>query len=191
MKKEPIILIGPPCCGKTTQGLLLSDKLGRESISIDTLAPQFYDKYGFTKIEFTKIEKEAGYIEAYRAWERSRFLATRDILSRISSNTVVDFGAGHSHYLDNGYNSLISELLRNHTNIVLLLPTKDKGISLKILRDRNLKLRGKCWIKDNFDLLYHWIYDNQNILLATATVFTNNRSNEEVTQDILKILCDD
>jgi energy-coupling factor transporter ATP-binding protein EcfA2 len=174
-ENKTIILIGPSCVGKSTQGKLIAKQIQKESISIDVIGKKYYEECGFSKADFSYIEKKFGYLEAYRAWEPYRLHAVKRVLEDCPGS-VIDFGAGHSHYFDKQYYLKVQSILTPYTNVILLLPTFNQEKSVAILRKRNLLLRNKSWLYDGYDFIYHWIEDEDNYSLAKQIVFTEGKS---------------
>ena len=95
-----IIFIGSVCAGKSTQGKLIAEAIGKESVSVDDVANEYYQAAGFQWSQFEKSKQENGFLEAYQQLKPFEADATRQILKDYPE-CVIDFGAGHSYYEDN------------------------------------------------------------------------------------------
>lgn len=186
---KAIILIGPACAGKTTIGKMLSEYLKKPVISLDDIAIKYYQESGFFKEDFTAIENRSGYLEAYKAWEEHRCYAVKRLLLEYPGG-ILDLGAGHTHYINKQFSSEIAAQLASFKNVFLILPSESLEHSLAILRERNQRIRSKTWIYDNYDLLSHWVNDEDNYLIAKKTVYTTNKSTSQICREIISDIND-
>lgn len=58
-----------------------------------------YEASGCDSEKFQTIKKQKGYLEDYRQWRPSLAYAARQVVNDYS-DSVIDFGAGHSHFED-------------------------------------------------------------------------------------------
>ncbi len=178
-----IILIGPACTGKTTLANIVAGQLERKHVSLDNVAKSYYLDFGFTKKDFSLIEESEGYLQAYKKWEPARVYAVKRVLAE-QAGAVIDFGAGHSHYLNKEHTKEVQILLKPFSNIFLILPSEQSG-ALTILRNRNLAIRKKDWVFEGYDLLLHWIIDSDNYQLAKKIVYTREKPLFKVANEII------
>jgi len=181
---DTIILIGPTCSGKTTLGEMVSKELCKKHVSLDIIAKKYYKDFGFTKNIFSSIEKSKGYLEAYKAWEPARIYAVEKVITDYPK-TVIDFGAGHSHFIDKNQTQKMELLFFDFQNVFLILPTYEHKTSIAILRERNLRFRNKSWIYDGYDFIEHWVTDYDNYLLAKKIIYSEGKSFTQIKDDIV------
>lgn len=182
-----IIFIGPVGAGKSTQGQLVAKALNRQSISLDDVANDYYEANGFGPSQFHEARKEKGYLAAYRMWWPSLAYAARQVLKDYT-NCVIDFGAGHSHYEDAFLFNEVKDALAGYQHIILLLPSADLDVSVTLLKQRCIESRSRDWIHDGYDFIEHWVKDDCNHDLATATIFTDGKTPEQTCEEILGVI---
>ncbi|MFK7856251.1 MAG: hypothetical protein AB8B79_19200 [Granulosicoccus sp.] len=182
-----IIIIGPVCAGKSTQGKLISKALNKQLVSLDAVAEDYYKANGFGESQFQKAVHEKGFLSAYRQWWPSLAYAAQQVVTDYT-NCVIDFGAGHSHYEDDFLYSGVKEALAGCQDVVLLLPAEDLDRSVSLLRERSKDLRNMDWIFDGYDFFERWVKDDSNHDLATVTIFTDGKTPEQTCEEILKAI---
>ena len=180
-----IIIIGPVTTGKSTQGQLIAKALNKRSVSLDSVANDYYEANGFGPSQFQKAYKEKGFLEAYRLWWSSLAFAAQQVVKDYT-DCVIDFGAGHSHYEDEILFEGIKKSLAHYPNIFLLLPSIDLDKSVSILRQRSIDERKRDWIHDGYDFIEHWVKDDCNRLLSTKIFYTEGKTPEETRDEILE-----
>lgn len=164
-----IILIGPMGVGKSTIAEELYEKTKLPKISLD-------DRNFLSSI-YSQREK----FDNFKDFE---FYLTTRVLSGINQPTVIDFGAGHSIYENPLMFIEMKKFLSKFQNVVFLIPSQDKEISLNIVNQRLTKKRNvnKQQLNDN----RHFVYSPCNESLATITEYTFNKSPEEIANDIIE-----
>ena len=180
-----IIIIGPVAAGKSTQGQLIAEALNKRSLSLDSVANDYYESNGFCPSQFQEAKKEKGYLEAYRLWWPSLAYAAQQVVKDYD-DCVIDFGAGHSHYEDELLFEGVKEALVQSPNKILLLPAIDLDRSVSLLRQRSIEERKRDWIYDGYDFIEHWVKDDCNHLLSTKTFYTEGKTPEETRDEILE-----
>ncbi|MBL4772551.1 MAG: hypothetical protein JKX98_02780 [Alcanivoracaceae bacterium] len=182
-----IIIIGPFGAGKSTQGKLVAKALNKQSLSLDTVANDYYEANGFGPSKLQKAKKEKGFLTAYQLLEPSLAYAAQQVVKDYT-DCVIDFGAGHSSYEDESLFKSVKEALAGYQNIILLLPSADLDLSVSLLRKRSIEKRNKDWIHDGYDFIEHWVKDDCNHDLATITVFTDGKTPKQTCEEILKAI---
>lgn len=159
------LLIGPMCAGKSTTADVLSHLTNLDRVSLDNRKQlgEYYDKV--KNISDFKL--------------RELFL-TLLTLSNLKEPSIVDFGAGHSIQENPFYNYLLSNYLSKFKNVILLVPTQNKSLNVKIL-DSKLVDRGVSPEARQNNV--HFIMDGYNERVATKTIYTMNKSPLEVAKE--------
>lgn len=183
MNKE-IVLIGPVCCGKSTLAGMVADTIGKKQVSVDRIANQYYEEFGFGNDEFFKVRDEHGVVQARAMRKPALIYAVERILSE-NTDCVFDFGAGHSYYEEPELMSKIHSLLKPYLNVILLLPSSDHNKSIEILRERSLRIRNRDWIEEGYDFIKHWVEDEPNHKLSKFVVYTEGKTFDELAEEIV------
>ena len=183
--KTGIVFIGSVCAGKSTQGKLVAEAIGRKSISLDNIANKYYETVGFNRSQFEKTKNKHGFLEAYRQLKPFEAYAAKQILKDYP-DCIIDFGAGHSYYEDKSLFESVKQVASGYLNIILLLPSPNLDRSVLILRQRSIQQRGQNWIFDGCDFIEHWVKGSCNQNLATMTIYTEDKTPEETRDEILQ-----
>jgi hypothetical protein len=65
-----VFLIGPQGAGKSTQGKLLAERLGRPQIALDMVRWNYYKEIGYERAVQQAIHEREGFAGVYRYWKR-------------------------------------------------------------------------------------------------------------------------
>ena len=182
-----IILIGPMGAGKSTQGELLSRKLGLPQCSMDRLRWDYYKEIGFDEDVQKRIGEAEGFTGVYRYWKPFEAHAVERLLSE-HTDCVIDFGAGHSVYEDDALFERVRRVLAPYDNVVLLLPSPDPDESVRLLKARSGEDKadgGAATGENQFDFTAHFVKHPSNHKLAKIVVYTRGKSPEETRDEIL------
>jgi len=184
MMNEPIddiVLIGPVAVGKTSVARCLAKRLGRPLISMDDVRNDYYRELGYdADLAKNLYEKDGAaslwcYFKAFDPYSVERVLADH-------RGYVIDMGGGSSVHEHDDQLERVKRALAPYRNVVLLLPYEDRGASLVFLNKRTGCRRGKRNI--NRTLLEH----RSNYELATITVYTAERTPDEIADEILELI---
>lgn len=174
-----VILIGPPCVGKTTLARLLSIRLNRPHYSLDALGWGYYAEAGYDHQLGRKIREAGGfaaylrYMEPFAAHAVRRFLEAYD-------DCVVDFGAAHSVYEEAARFAEVRRAISPRDTVILLQPSSDREASVTILKERRrMSIGGVDAIK--YVAAYHAAHH-----LAKLTVYTKGKRPEDVRDEIMR-----
>lgn len=182
---SPLALIGPAGAGKSTVGELLAAMLGRSYVDIDEVGDRFYERVGQPADQLVARVASHGFAAAHRWWQPARLAAVAAIEEYPAS--VIAFGAGHSHFEDDGYAQLAARAF-DSAIVVLMLPSPDPAECVRVLRQRCLLDKGTDWIRDGRDYLVEWVTSEQNRGLADLVMHDNGRTTDDVARHIVRHL---
>ena len=166
---ESIILIGPMRTGKSTIAKMLSKKTGMPNISLDNR--KYYTKGFYETVD----------LDYQKKYELE---LAKSILLGINEPSIIDFGAGHSVYENPDMFEELKKNLAYFNNVVLILPSSDMTESINILNERRKIPIMSELDKDN----WHFLTFKGNEELATVIVYTNNKTPEDVSNEVLELI---
>lgn len=155
------------CVGKTTMAKLLRKKLNMNNISLDNKEQL---KYLYQNTNNFKNQ------------EQFNLYLVKTIISNLKSPTIIDFGANHSIYDDINDFKKIKNILKDFKNIILLIPSSNTLESIEILAKRKKELLSTKPYNQKP------ITSPCNYTLATITIYTKNKTEEQTLKEILKHL---
>lgn len=163
-----IIIIGPMGTGKSTISEKLHKKTGLPKVSLD-------DRKLLNNL-YSERKK-------FRHLKDFEFYLTTEVLSNLKERTIIDFGAGHSIYENPLMFIEMKKFLSRFSNVVFLIPSQDKELSLEICNQRikNDRSVGSGELNDN----KHFIYSQYNEELATIIEYTYGKSPDEICNNII------
>ncbi len=181
---DDIILIGPVAVGKTSVARCLAERLELPMITMDQVRVGYYTELGYDpELAESLYEKDGAaslwcYVKAFDPYSVERILADYP-------GHIIDMGGGSSVHEHDDQLERVKRALAPYRNVVLLLPFEDPKASLAFLdertgwggRERNI----------NRILLGH----RSNAELATITVYTADRSPEEIADEIVGLIQSD
>jgi shikimate kinase len=176
----PIVLIGPPCAGKSTISSLLGVELGLPVYATDTgIARPYYQALGYDEQLAQQMWAEQGFQGSERYGQQFGAALIERLLTDYPQS-ILDFGAGLSIYEDDGHFTRVQQVLAPYPNIILLLPSPDLDESVQILKERP---RGTIHgLDSNLYLLNHQAYTD----LAKIVVYTQGKTPAETCAEILR-----
>jgi hypothetical protein len=143
----------------------------------------YYFQIGFDLKEQRKWIEREGPLGRFRYWKPFEAYAVERVIADYPG-TVIDFGAGHSVYEEETLFSRVQAALAPVPHVVLLLPSPDDEVAVRVLEERskteNDPLRS--------DLNAHFVRHPSNRLLATKTVYTEGRTPEETCDEIMRMI---
>ena len=179
--RDEIVLIGPVQVGKSTVGELIAEKLKIKHCNVDKLRWKYYDEIGYDRKLAETIKEKLGFFDGlYRYWKPFEAYAIERILQE-NYGCVFDFGGGHSVYENDHLFKRVKGILADFSNVILLLPSPNLSESIATLKERlNVKS------DEEFKLNLHFLEHHSNYDLAKLTIYTNRKSPEETTEEILQ-----
>lgn len=176
---QDVILIGPMGAGKSTQGRLLAEKLGRPQVSMDAIRWDYYKEIGWDEAEQNRINEREGFAGVYRYWKRFEIHAVERALAE-HHGCVIDFGAGHSVFEEEAHFERARRTLEPYANVILLLPSPDPDASCRLIRERET-INGMP--VSRFILTHPSLRE-----LATHVVYTQGQTPEETCRAVQDLL---
>ncbi len=175
-----IILIGPVGVGKTTTAKLLSKKLNIPRIPFDDLRTDYYKEVGYSDEHRVELKKIHGQKAVEQYWSIFEPHAIERVLAD-HQNCIFDFGGGTT-VCEYEFNfERIESALAPYSNVVLLIPSKDKKESLDIIYKRmNVKPNG-------FNMLEYFVSNEAPYRLAKHTVYIKDKTPEQVCNEVLAV----
>jgi hypothetical protein len=174
-----IILIGPVGAGKSTLGALLSEKMGLPRVSLDDIRWDYYREIGWSQEAQNAIGNEEGFAGIYRYWKPFEIHGLERMLQDYRG-CVMDLGAGHSVYEDDGFFERARLALAPYDNVILVLPSPDLDLSVRVLKARQALVNG---MPANRFFLTH----PSNRRLARHVIYTEGETPEKTCSRILSL----
>lgn len=172
--EDSIILIGPSGAGKSTVGEKLAKCLNMKRVCLDGIANNAR-KNGIRARISEKAISEGN--DPRDEFNLAMIHTLIEMAKEYNHPGITDFGAGHAVFNTQDGLKRAKTLLKDFKNIVLLLPCRDKNQALQIMRNRST---GDT--RDNANFLDNPSYQH----LATMTIYTDEKSPQEIADMILK-----
>jgi hypothetical protein len=177
----PIVLIGPMAAGKSTVATEIAKLIDVPNVPMDRVRWYYYFSEGYSLERATSM----AFSDRVVYWKPFEVSAVRRILSDFP-NSIIDFGAGHSHFADEKQFSTVQDILAPVRNVFLLLPSADKEESIRVCRER-LKSRGED--VDKFDDTNRsFIEHPSNYLLSKHIIYNSGEDPEITARKIIELL---
>ncbi|HEV8635000.1 MAG TPA: hypothetical protein VG370_12260, partial [Chloroflexota bacterium] len=176
--RHEVVLIGPMGAGKSTLAALLAARLGLPCVVADFLSGGYYRGLGYDEAWVRRtIGRDFRAVMAYRRPFEARLV---EWLVAQHTGCVFDFGAGHVQHDDPVLADRVGRALAPFADVVLVVPSPDRGESIRVLRERRAPL-----VFDGFDLdAYAWDHPSY-WRLATRTVYTAGRTPQECVHELV------
>ncbi|MFF0595299.1 shikimate kinase [Streptomyces antibioticus] len=170
-----MVLVGPAGVGKSTLGREVAVRTRRPFVDLDAVADEYYAQVGWSMARLRERIAAVGRLEAEGEWEPARAHAVVRVVAD-HPGAVVALGAGHTSYADRRHLATVRAALGRCREVVRILPSADREVSLNVLRRRCEADKGRSWSVDGHDFLAHWLDDPGARLVATRTVHTGGES---------------
>jgi shikimate kinase len=174
-----IALIGPIGVGKSTIAPIVGARLRRPVIDLDDMRAELYATLGYDDAAADDIYRRDGVGGLIRYWKPFEIDLVEHVVAR-EPDAVLDFGAGHSHYEDEGQQQRAAAALAGH-HVVLLLPSTDLAWSERFLAARQPEEHRATTLELNRVFLR----SPSNAMLAGRVVLTGEREPEEIADDVV------
>ena len=171
---DTIVLTGPIGVGKSTQARLLAEELGQPLCVYDEIKDNYRYKIGLSRDKALAIHAEYGVYAMLEYMNEFKSQILQPIIDDYPGH-IIDLGAG-AHSFDEPHQverarrafDLVDE-------IILLMPSHDLETNIKSLPG----------IKENYEINTFLIMHPTNELFATKTVYTLNKTPEEILREIM------
>lgn len=182
-----IVLIGPMAAGKSTIAALLAEKLNMPRFGVDEHRWTYYEKSGYDSAHADHLYKTAGGAALLQYWKPFEADAVVQML-KDQPDCVMDFGAGHSVYEDEGLFAKVAQALAPYPNVILLLPSPDLEKSAEICNARFLAQmaeEGQTVDQQTLEMNAHFVKHPSNHKLARITVYSEDKTPEETADELI------
>lgn len=169
-----IVLIGPIGVGKSTQAKLLADRLEMPRCSYDEVKSAYWKIQGLNRDKAHQIEKEHG---LYAMLSYMNTFKAETVCSIINDypGHVIDFGGGAQTFDEQHQIDAVRKIFDPIANVFLLLPSPDLATSIKALPG----------LKENYPINAYLIMHPTNELFAKHTVYTLDKSQDDISNEII------
>jgi hypothetical protein len=182
---QQIVLIGPVAAGKSTIAALLSERTGIRNVPLDLIRWYYYYRIGYDRAEERRREAAEGPAGRYAYWKPFEVYAVEQALSDYP-DAIIDFGAGHSVHDDAERFARVASALASASHVILLLPSPDRAVSLRILLERLAPPAERATFVAARQAAL--LASPCNARLATATIYTAGQTAEETCAQVLALL---
>lgn len=179
-----LVIVGPAAAGKSTLGKLVAERLSTRFIDLDEVAKGYYDEVGWNLALLAERIAAVGRRRAEREWEVARAHAVERVVHE-GQGAVIALGAGHTSFTHKHYFAKVKAALSNAGEVVLVLPTEDRGDALRTLRSRSIETKGTDWISAGHDFLAQWLDDAGTREVSTAVIYTGRETPAQTAHRIV------
>ena len=182
MYQLPIVIIGPMCSGKTSVAKVLAKTLTLPRYPLDSLRWYYYLKFGLDLSE-DDVKKQGNFEDLLKFRKSYDLLVVEHALKEFR-NGILEFGASHSYWEENGRLNKAKTLLSETRNIFLLLPTSNPKVNVSILNNR-LAFRNKLPdLRILQSVNRKMIIGKSNFELAKHIIYTEGMSPDQIAETI-------
>ncbi len=185
-----IILIGPLSAGKSTVAPLLAAALNLPHCELDRVRWDYYREIGYDDNFASELAKsENGLLRSLNYSKPFEAHAVERVVAEHQG--VIDFGASHSVYEDEGLLERVEKALAPFPYVILLLPSPDLDEAAAIVNERFAAAVQKDIGEVGNEVLRlneHFVKHPSNHRLAKLVVYTKNKTPAETCAAILEML---
>lgn len=168
-----IYVIGVFGVGKTTLSKLLSKEKNKKLISLDFIRWSIYEKIGYDFNYIEQLVKRKKFIDLYRYNSKFEIELVKETIMN-TSDTVIDFGAGHS--------IIESESTFNYIRKLM----KERGITI-FLDKKIISNHTNIHPEEKF-LNSYFLASKCNQKLSDITVMIDNKNKSQILNEVLNKL---
>ena len=174
---KTIVLTGPIGVGKSTLAGLLGSDLGLPTCTYDEIKDKYRNKVGMSREKALDINKNEGAYAMIQYMNEYKSQILEPIISD-HPNHIIDLGAGAHSFDESHQVERARDAFKLVDEVVLLMPSTDLEININTLPG----------FKENWEVNTFLIMHPTNQLFATKTVYTHEKTPEEVLCDTKKSL---
>ncbi|MDC9767739.1 shikimate kinase [Proteus mirabilis] len=168
-----IYVIGVFGVGKTTLSKLLSKEKNKKLISLDFIRWSIYEKIGYDFNYIEQLVKRKKFIDLYRYNSKFEIELVKETIMN-TSDSVIDFGAGHS--------IIESESTFNYIRKLM----KERGITI-FLDKKIISNHTNIHPEEKF-LNSYFLASKCNQKLSDITVMIDNKNKSQILNEVLNKL---
>ncbi len=181
MNSNTIIIAGPEGVGKSCVCKHLAFRLDLPVISLDEERATKLNLSMLSKLRAIAYSLWGGFWKVYNFIKPYEFTMVEKILKETEEG-VIDMGAGSIIYHTKHHHDKMKDLLSNFQFIFLLLPNKNKELSLKYLNHINTHL---SHIRPNVN---EYFLDFPYEDMVKYVIYTKNRTVSSISREIEEII---
>lgn len=189
-KKYNIILIGPLCSGKTRIANYISKQNQICTTDVDIKKQTYVIAKGYDSNVALQIKVDEGW-QSYFDYGK-KYFSVNNLKTILDETTceIIQIGGDLTNFDDYNNFENCKSVLSIYPNVILLLPSEDDEINKTILAER-LKKRNINEKPENIQQQLNYnetlILSDQIRSLANNIVITENKSDEEIADEVIKI----
>jgi shikimate kinase len=176
---QGIILIGPDQPVKRATGVLLAERVGLPYRPLGPEKHAYYQEHGFEHAAMERLMAEATFDAAY-AYTKPFDAGSLEHSLRDQPAAVLELDEMQSVYEDPELFARAQAALRPYQHVVLLMPSLDPEESARLLDQQRRVL------VDSVEIEEHFVKHHSNHDLATITVYTQGKTPQETSDEILQ-----
>lgn len=174
---DTLVLTGPIGVGKSTQGRLLAERLGRPLCVYDEIKDRYRYPIGLSREKALQIHASDGVYAMLQYMNEYKSQILQPIIEDHPGH-IIDLGAG-AHAFDEPHQVARARAAFDLADDVILLMPSD---------DLETNVRSLPGIRENYEVNTFLIMHPTNALFATGTVYTLNKAPAAITAEILRLL---
>lgn len=170
--------------GKSSVASELARLTGLRRVAMDRVRWYYYFQDGFTieaESEFPSFKERTKY------WKPFEAKAVKHVV-RDFSDSIIDFGAGHSHFTDAEHFELVRFSLSEIENVFLLLPSAGTEESIKICNERLQAREGSDMDPTKLTCNREFIEHPSSRKLSKHVLFTEDGTVTQTAARIIELL---
>jgi len=175
--KDTIAITGPIGVGKSTLAKLLAKELDKPLCIYDDVKDNYRFKIGLSREKALAIHAEHGIYAMLKYMNEFKSQILEPIIKDHPGH-IIDLGAGAHSFDEEHQIERAQNALKLVSDVILLMPSTDLATNINFLPG----------IKEGYEVNTFLIMHPTNELLSTKTVYTLNKSPEEVLHEVMCLI---